>query len=165
MHGGSRFSQFWSSGRRHVGTRQVPSSWSKCYPSLKPLGAWMRDLIQRAEHIRGWAMVAMPKVFWLPCMTYPSGETGQDEKIKLGGRTRFPPLARVYAEDKGSHFLFPICQNMPFGRNWRQKPPSRLRCRCAQLLLFSYFGENPRLTPTMNQVNTQCGFDKVFARR
>lgn len=54
---------------------QVPASWSKCYPSLKPLGAWMRDLIQRAEHIRGWAMVAMPKVFWLPCMTYPSGET------------------------------------------------------------------------------------------
>eukprot|EP00752_Nemacystus_decipiens_P009956 g8879.t1 len=52
---------------------KVPASWSKCYPSLKPLGAWMRDLIQRAEHIRGWAMVAMPKVFWLPCMTYPSG--------------------------------------------------------------------------------------------
>lgn len=55
-------------------TPQVPASWSKCYPSLKPLGAWMRDLILRAEHIRDWAMVAMPKVFWLPCMTYPTGD-------------------------------------------------------------------------------------------
>lgn len=53
---------------------QVPVSWSKCYPSLKPLGAWMRDLIVRAEQIRDWAMVAMPKVFWLPGMTYPTGE-------------------------------------------------------------------------------------------
>ena len=53
---------------------QVPLSWSKCYPSLKPLGAWMRDLIQRADHIRDWAMDAMPKVFWLPCMTYPTGK-------------------------------------------------------------------------------------------
>ena len=51
----------------------------------------MRDLIQRAEHIRGWAMVAMPKVFWLPCMTYPSGETRADESAADGteiGETR-----------------------------------------------------------------------------
>lgn len=79
---------------RDVETKQqVPSSWSKCYPSLKPLGAWMRDLILRAEHIRGWAMVAMPKVFWLPCMTYPSGETRLDGKVPNAirlGRTRGP---------------------------------------------------------------------------
>lgn len=34
----------------------------------------MRDLVQRADQIRGWAMTVMPKVFWLPGMTYPTGE-------------------------------------------------------------------------------------------
>lgn len=53
---------------------QVPKSWSKCYPSLKPLGSWMRDLITRADQIREWATNAMPKVFWLPGMTYPTGK-------------------------------------------------------------------------------------------
>ncbi|CAN0104252.1 unnamed protein product [Sphacelaria rigidula] len=53
---------------------KVPQSWSKCYPSLKPLGSWMRDLIVRADQIRDWAMTAMPKVFWLPGMTYPTGQ-------------------------------------------------------------------------------------------
>ena len=24
---------------------QVPGVWSECYPSLKPLGSWMRDLV------------------------------------------------------------------------------------------------------------------------
>lgn len=34
----------------------------------------MRDLIVRADQIREWAMTAMPKVFWLPGMTYPTGK-------------------------------------------------------------------------------------------
>lgn len=34
----------------------------------------MRDLIVRADQIRDWAMTAMPKVFWLPGMTYPTGQ-------------------------------------------------------------------------------------------
>ena len=40
---------------------------------LETLGAWMRDLVVRADQIRDWAMNAMPKVFWLPGMTYPTG--------------------------------------------------------------------------------------------
>lgn len=37
----------------------------------------MRDLIVRAEQIRSWAMLEMPKVFWLPGMTYPTGKNNE----------------------------------------------------------------------------------------
>ena len=29
---------------------QVPCVWSECYPSLKPLGSWMRDLVFQYFH-------------------------------------------------------------------------------------------------------------------
>ncbi len=51
----------------------VPTSWSFCYPSLKPLGAWMRDLLERHHQMKAWAAEAMPKVFWMSGFTYPSG--------------------------------------------------------------------------------------------
>ncbi len=34
---------------------KVPPTWSTTYSSLKPLAAWMRDLIQRIEHFSDWA--------------------------------------------------------------------------------------------------------------
>ena len=51
----------------------MPKSWSFCYPSLKPLGAWMRDLLERHAQMKTWAAEAMPKVFWMSGFTYPSG--------------------------------------------------------------------------------------------
>lgn len=51
----------------------VPVAWSFCYPSLKPLGSWMRDLIQRCEQMQKWIEVELPKVFWLSGFTYPTG--------------------------------------------------------------------------------------------
>ena len=50
-----------------VGT--VPKAWSFCYPSLKPLGAWMRDLLERHAQMKVWAHEAMPKVFWMSGFT------------------------------------------------------------------------------------------------
>ncbi|CAM9828576.1 unnamed protein product [Chrysoparadoxa australica] len=52
---------------------RVPRAWSFCYPSTKPLGSWMRDLVQRVQQVEQWAFTAMPKVFWLPGLTYPTG--------------------------------------------------------------------------------------------
>ena len=52
---------------------KVPKAWSKCYPSMKPLAAWMRDLAERAEAFEAWISDALPRVFWLPSFTYPSG--------------------------------------------------------------------------------------------
>jgi len=54
-------------------TGSVPAAWGFCYPSLKPLGPWMRDLVQRAEQMTKWATEVMPKVFWLSGFTYPTG--------------------------------------------------------------------------------------------
>jgi dynein heavy chain len=52
---------------------QVPIDWNFCYPSLKPLGSWMRDLRLRASQMSEWVGQSMPKVFWLSGFTYPTG--------------------------------------------------------------------------------------------
>ena len=34
-----------------INEARVPSMWSKTYPSLKPLGSWTRDLVQRVDQV------------------------------------------------------------------------------------------------------------------
>lgn len=46
----------------------------QAYPSLKPLGAWTRDLVLRVEQISKWATTTHPPVlFWLSGFTFPTG--------------------------------------------------------------------------------------------
>lgn len=52
---------------------RVPALWLKTYPSLKPLGAWTRDLLLRIEQLAKWVEDGYPTVFWLSGFTYPSG--------------------------------------------------------------------------------------------
>jgi len=52
---------------------RVPQAWSFCYPSLKPLGLWVRDLFSRVEQLSNWVNKDIPKVFWLSGFTYPTG--------------------------------------------------------------------------------------------
>jgi dynein heavy chain len=52
---------------------KVPSAWGTCFPSLKLLAAWMKDLEARAGQVAEWARSGPPPVFWLPGMTYPTG--------------------------------------------------------------------------------------------
>jgi dynein heavy chain len=52
---------------------RIPSLWNKAYPSLKPLAAWTRELIQRVEYFNDWAKNGEPKVFWLAAFTFPTG--------------------------------------------------------------------------------------------
>jgi len=59
-------SQYCQAGR-------VPDAWSFAYPSTKPLGPWMRDLLMRVDQMKSWIDVALPKVFWLTGFTYPTG--------------------------------------------------------------------------------------------
>ena len=47
--------------------------WQFCYPSLKSLGSWMRELIARCAQMQVWVDAEMPKVFWLGVLTYPNG--------------------------------------------------------------------------------------------
>ncbi|KAG5317386.1 DYH2 protein, partial [Pseudoatta argentina] len=52
----------------------VPSLWLTTYPSLKLLGAWTRDLINRVEHFANWAQTTHPPLlFWLAAYTFPTG--------------------------------------------------------------------------------------------
>ncbi|KAG5316465.1 DYH2 protein, partial [Acromyrmex insinuator] len=53
---------------------RVPSLWLTTYPSLKLLGAWTRDLINRVEHFANWARTTHPPLlFWLAAYTFPTG--------------------------------------------------------------------------------------------
>lgn len=52
---------------------KVPSLWQQAYPSMKPLGMWVRDLIDRIDQLRSWASQGPPKVFWLSGFTFPTG--------------------------------------------------------------------------------------------
>lgn len=46
---------------------QVPSIWSRAaYPSLKPLGSWITDLLMRLDFLGCWINNGQaPSVFWL----------------------------------------------------------------------------------------------------
>jgi len=51
---------------------RVPKSWLGTYPSLKPLGSWVPDLIERIAQLNFWAYEGIPKAFWLGGLTYPT---------------------------------------------------------------------------------------------
>lgn len=53
--------------------QKVPRLWGTTYPSLKPLGSWMRDLLLRIEFFSTWLSDQLPMCWWLPAMTYPTG--------------------------------------------------------------------------------------------
>lgn len=49
----------------------VPDSWSKAYPSLMPLSAWVTDLTQRLAFINSWIERGTPVVFWISGFIFP----------------------------------------------------------------------------------------------
>lgn len=54
--------------------KKVPHLWEDVgYPSLKPLGSWMEDLIARVEFIASWLYEGPPNSFLLPAFFFPQG--------------------------------------------------------------------------------------------
>ncbi|GBF98747.1 dynein heavy chain axonemal [Raphidocelis subcapitata] len=50
----------------------VPEAWAaKAYPSLKPLAAWVDDLLARLAFIGDWAARGKPDVYWLSGFFFP----------------------------------------------------------------------------------------------
>jgi hypothetical protein len=59
---------------------RVAAAWMSGYPSLKPLGSWMPDLVERIKMFFDWAEEEMPMIIWLCGFTYPTGFlTGKEE--------------------------------------------------------------------------------------
>ncbi|XP_024523426.1 dynein heavy chain 1, axonemal [Selaginella moellendorffii] len=51
---------------------QVPEMWAgKAYPSLKPLSAWVADLLERTNFISTWIRNGAPPVFWISGFFFP----------------------------------------------------------------------------------------------
>eukprot|EP01004_Peranema_trichophorum_P007889 NODE_665_length_2487_cov_73.067682_g570_i0.p1 GENE.NODE_665_length_2487_cov_73.067682_g570_i0~~NODE_665_length_2487_cov_73.067682_g570_i0.p1 ORF type:complete len:811 (+),score=165.77 NODE_665_length_2487_cov_73.067682_g570_i0:206-2434(+) len=54
--------------------QKVPMIWTRvAYPSLKPLGSWFRDLLERIEFLRGWMIRGPPPSFWISGFFFPQG--------------------------------------------------------------------------------------------
>ncbi|XP_066516038.1 dynein axonemal heavy chain 6 isoform X2 [Hoplias malabaricus] len=53
---------------------QVPQHWANsAYPSLKPLGSWVKDLALRTSFIQSWVTKGQPKSFWISGFFFPQG--------------------------------------------------------------------------------------------
>ncbi len=54
--------------------KKVPKNWEKvAYLSLKPLGTWVTDFVQRMEFMSKWLYEGSQKSFWLPAFFFPQG--------------------------------------------------------------------------------------------
>lgn len=52
----------------------VPKSWARAaYPSLKPLGSWVEDLLLRIEAYNRWLTQGLPLSFWPSGYFFPQG--------------------------------------------------------------------------------------------
>lgn len=50
----------------------VPADWhAAAYPSVKPLGSWMLDLLARIDFFNNWLKNGVPHVFWISGFYFP----------------------------------------------------------------------------------------------
>jgi dynein heavy chain len=54
---------------------KMPPRWEAPlgYPSLKPLGSWVDDLIKRLEFMANWWYNGSPDTYWISAFFFPQG--------------------------------------------------------------------------------------------
>merc|ERR1711907_714658 len=61
-------------GFQAILNNKVPANWEKKgYPSLKPLGSWYSDMIQRVEFFADWVTNGKPFAYWISSLFFPQG--------------------------------------------------------------------------------------------
>jgi dynein heavy chain len=64
---------------------QVPEAWAaRAYPSLKPLPAWVADLLERLAFITSWVQHGPPAVFLISSFFFPQVCRGTGESGHVG---------------------------------------------------------------------------------
>lgn len=57
-----------------MSVRKVPANWEGiAYPSLKPLGAWFTDLVQRCDFMKKWVDTDYLPSYWVSAFFFPQG--------------------------------------------------------------------------------------------
>jgi len=52
--------------------KRVPENWKKvAYPSLKPLGSWVEDLIERVDFFNLWVEKNELSSYWVSALFFP----------------------------------------------------------------------------------------------
>lgn len=53
-------------------TNKVPENWQKvAYPSLKPLGSWIKDFIERVDFFKEWISKSRMASYFISALYFP----------------------------------------------------------------------------------------------
>lgn len=92
---------------KNISIKKVPANWeSAAYPSLKPLGSWFADMLERIDFMRDWLVKDQMSSYWVSAFYFPQGfmtavmqTYARKEKIPIDELVFQTKVLRARAED------------------------------------------------------------------